>query len=72
MCYGAAIGSPAYVKDRMKAKVKKFKEDIDNVMDLLQAAWTLLSCSISSQLDYLLSLQYPSDILEVAAAVVSP
>ena len=71
MCYGAAIGSSSYVKARMPDKVKKFKSDIDEVMDLQvddsQAAWTLLSCSMSSQLNYLLSLQHPSDILEAAA-----
>ena len=42
-------------------------------MDLLkkdgQSAWVLLSASLSSQLEYLLTLQYPSDVLEIAADV---
>ena len=34
-----------------------------------QSAWVLLSTALSKQLDYALSLQYPSDILEAAAAM---
>ena len=71
MCYGIAIGTKRYVQSRLQGKVEKLSGDIDQVMDLLQdniqAAWTLLSCSLSSQLDYMLSLQYPSAILEAAA-----
>ena len=55
MCYGIAIGTKRYVQSRLQGKVEKLSGDIDQVMDLLQqdsqAAWTLLSCSLSSQLD---------------------
>ena len=47
------------------------KEEVDKVMKLLkdnhQAAWVLLSTSLSKQLDFSLTLQYPSDMLEPAA-----
>ena len=57
-----AIGSNADVKHKMEKQVEKLSEEVDKVMNLLkdehQAAWTLLSTSLSQQLDYSLSLQY--------------
>ncbi len=46
---------------------------VDKVMHLLrqdnQAAWVLLSTAMAHQLDYNLTLQYPSDVLACATAV---
>ena len=66
MCYGVAIGSPEYVEYILGEKVEELRGDVDKVMALLEdhhhAAWVLLSTSFSQQLDYLLTLQYPSDM----------
>ena len=55
----------------MGEKATQLRKDIDKVMHLLrkdnQSAWVLLSTALSHQLDYSLTLQYPSDMLEVAA-----
>ena len=71
LCYGVAIGSPTYVRNMLSEKVEVLKDEVDKVMGLLkndnQAAWVLLSTSLSKQLDYSLTLQYPSDMLEPAA-----
>ena len=73
MCYGVAIGTSQYVKHILKEKVEKLGQDTDKAMDLLEedrhAAWVLLSTSLSQQLDYLLTLQYPSDMMEAATAM---
>ena len=70
VCYGVAIGSVEYVKHILSDKVETLGKEIDKVMELLvednQSAWLLLSTALSQQLDYSLSLQYPSDILEAA------
>ena len=70
-CYGAYIGSNEYVKFKLGEKVEELIYDIDNIMELLKedshAAWSLLSRSLTQQFDYLLSLQYPSDIAQAAA-----
>ena len=72
-CYGVAIGTQAYVQHILKVKIDELKQDLDKVMDLLEgdnhSAWVLLSTSLSQQLDYLLTLQYPSDILEAAGSM---
>ena len=74
--YGVFIGSKEYVKFSLMEKVAGLgglREEVDKVMEVLkedsQAAWVLLSTSLSQQLDYSLSLQYPSDMLEAAAAM---
>ena len=65
-CYGVAIGSAEYVEYVLGEKVEDLRNDVDKVMDLLEehhhAAWVLLSTSFSQQLDYLLTLQYPTDM----------
>ena len=47
-------------------KVEELGKDVAKVMEFLKAdhhiAWVLLSASFSQQLDYLLTLQYPSDM----------
>ena len=72
-CYGVAIGSPEYVEYTLGEKVEELCQDVDKVMDLLKddlhAAWVLLSTSLSQQLDYLLTLQYPSDMMGPARAM---
>ena len=72
-CYGVAIATPQYVKHILEQKVKNLTEDVDRVMNLLEedrhAARVLLSTSLSQQLDYLLTLQYPSDMMEAAVAM---
>ena len=69
-CYGVEIGSNAYVKHSLRARVEEIIDQIDKVMHLLrddpQAAWVLLSTAHAHQLDYSLTLQYPSDMLEGA------
>ena len=48
-------------------------KQVDQVMHLLrndsQVAWVILSNAMAHQLDYSLTLQYPSDVLECAKAV---
>ena len=65
-CYGVAIGSADYVQHMLGEKVAEVRQDVDKVLELLNAdhhaAWVLLSTSLSQQLDYLLTLQYPRDI----------
>ena len=62
-CYGVAIGYVEYV---LGEKVEELRSDMDKVIDLLEehhhAACVLLSTSFSQQLDYLLTLQYPTDM----------
>ena len=73
MCYGVAIGYPAFVRSQLSKKQTELISDIDKVTDLLKEdgknSWVLLSASLSSQLDYLLTLHYPSDALQIAADV---
>ena len=72
-CYGVYIGSDAYVKHMLGKEAKRICDDIDKMMHLLrndcQAAWVILSSAMAHQLDYSLTLQYPSDIKECAATV---
>ena len=74
-CYGAYIGSSAYVKHKLAEKVKQLCDDADKTMTLLkddhQTAWVMLSRSLSQQMDYLLTMQYPSDTLEAASLMDS-
>ena len=69
-CYGVEIGSDAFVKHSLRARVQEVIDQVDKVMHLLrddpQAAWVLLSTAHAHQLDYSLTLQYPSDMLEGA------
>ena len=71
VCYGVAIGSDEFVKQFLMQKVESLSQETDKVMDLLegdnQAAWIILSTALSQQLDYSLTLQYPSNVLEPAA-----
>ena len=72
-CYGVAIGSLGYVHHVLGEKVAELSQDVDRVMELLkadnQSAWVLLSTSFAQQLDYLLTLQYPSDMRWAAGAM---
>ena len=67
-CYGVYIGSDAYVRHMLKKEAERICGEIDQVMHLLRkdshAAWILLSTAMAHQLDYSLTLQYPSDMLE--------
>ena len=69
-CYGVEIGSEAFVKHNLKERVQEVVGQVDKVMHLLrddpQAAWVLLSSAHAHQLDYSLTLQYPSDMREGA------
>ena len=69
-CYGAFIGSDDYVRQQLRKEATRICTDIDKVMHLLredsQAAWVILSSAMVHQLDYSLTLQYPSDMLECA------
>lgn len=62
MCYGVAIGTPTvnhcapeFVRHKLLEHLQQLEVKIDKVMDLLsdnhQAAWTLISASLSHQLD---------------------
>ena len=70
-CYGVEIGSPGFVKHMLRQRLMRLEGEIDNIMSLLkndkQAAWVVLSSSLAHTLDYTLTLQYPSDVLEAAA-----
>ena len=69
-CYGVEIGSQAYVRHRLSVRVEELVSQVDKVNHLLredaQAAWVLLSTALAHQLDYSLTLQYSSDMLECA------
>ena len=72
-CYGVFIGSDRYVQHMLLEEGKRICKEIDQVMRLLradtQAAWVILSTAMAHQLDYSLTLQYPSDMLECATMV---
>ena len=72
-CYGVFIGSNDYVRHQLRKESTRICSDIDKVMQLLredsQAAWVILSSAMVHQLDYSLTLQYPSDSLECAEMV---
>ena len=74
ICNGVAIGCVDFVKHVLARKVNTLVNEVDQVMELLdgdnQSAWVLLSAAISHQFDYALSLQYPSDVLDTAAATL--
>ena len=72
-CYGVFLGSPEYVRHKLRGEADRICTEIDKVMHLLrndlQSAWAILSSALAHQLDYSLSLQYPSDSLECAQIV---
>ena len=72
-CNGLFIGSDAYVRHMLGQVAARVCKEVDQVMHLLrndsQAAWVTLSTAMAHQLDYSLTLQYPSDVLECAKAV---
>ena len=72
-CYGVYIGSDRYVRNMLAKEATRICQEIDKVMHLLrkdsQAAWIILSSAMAHQLDYSLTLQYPSDMLECATRV---
>ena len=72
-CYGVEIGLDAYIRHRLGERGEELIGEVDRVMHLLrddtQPAWVLLSTALSHQLDYSLTLQYPSDMLEVATSL---
>ena len=72
-CYGVFIGSDAYVRHMLKGEGERICSEIDKMMHLLredsQAAWVIVSTAMAHQLDYSLTLQYPSDVLECAEMV---
>ena len=69
-CYGVFIGSDEYVRSMLKQEGERLCSEIDKMMHLLrddcQAAWVILSTAMAHQLDYSLTLQYPTDVLECA------
>ena len=71
--YGVYVGSTDYVRFKLKMEATKICSEIDKVMHLLrndlQSAWVILSSALVHQLDYTLTLQYPSDSLECAELV---
>ena len=73
LCYGVAIGSKQFVDNFLGLKVQQLSGEMDRVVAVLkndnQAAWTLLSTSLTQQLDYSLTLQYPHDILPFASSL---
>ena len=72
-CYGVYIGSDSYVRYMLAKEATRICQEIDKMMHLLrrdsQAAWVILSTAMAHQLDYSLSLQYPSDMQECATRV---
>ena len=72
-CYGVFIGSDEYVRSMLKREGERLCSEIDKMMHLLrddcQAAWVILSTAMAHQLDYSLTLQYPTDVLECAKMV---
>ena len=72
MCYGIAVGSDKYVRNRLLAKVDEVIGQVRSVRRVLgpqkdlQAIWATLQCSLSQKLDWQLSLNYPSDVREAA------
>ena len=72
MCYGMAVGSDKYVRNRLMAKVDEVTDQVNSVRKVLgpqkdlQAILAVLQCSLSQKLDWQLSLNYPSDVKEAA------
>ena len=70
ICYGIAIGSTRYVRFKLGQKFKEVEDKARKTVDLLQgerqALWMLIRASKRYQLEYWLSLCYPSDTEEVA------
>ena len=70
ICYGVPIGSDEYVKHMLDVKVSELETQAHTMCELLgqekQALWSVLRSSLSSKLDYWLTLCYPSDIMEAA------
>ena len=71
--YGVYVGSKEYVRLKLRDEAVRISEEIDKVMSLLredsQSAWIILSSALAHQLDFSLTLQYPSDSLECAEIV---
>ena len=70
VCYGVPIGSDSFVKAKMKVKVEEVKEGTVRTRQVLggekQALWTILRQSFVQQLDWWLTLLYPSQVKEAA------
>ena len=76
LCYGVAIGLKQFVDNFLGLKIQQLSGEMDRIMAVLkhdnQAAWTLLSTSLTQQLDYSLTLQYPHDIFPFASILDDP
>ena len=70
MCYGIPIGSNEFVRHMLMEKVREISKSADMACQVLhndsQALWAILRSSLAQQLDYHLSLCYPSDIKSAA------
>ena len=70
ICYGVPIGTDIFVRDVLREKVEEVARGADRSCEVLgqdsQALWTILRSSVAQQLDYHLSLCYPSDIRAAA------
>ena len=68
--YGVPIGSDSFVKSKMKEKVEEVRRSSLRAVQVLggekQALWALLRQSFVQQLDWWLTLVYPSQMLEAA------
>ena len=68
MCYGIAVGSNVFVRQKLEAKVDEVLSVVMRVKEVLgpkkdfQAIWCILRCSLCQMLDWQLSLNYPKDV----------
>ena len=70
VCYGIPIGSSEYVSTMLEAKAEEVVQEVEEITEILgadsQALWVVLHRSIAHNMDYHLSLSYPSDIRPIA------
>ena len=65
------MGSDPFVRHMLRKKVEEVVEGAERACNTMvrekQGLWTILRSSLSQQLDYWLSLCYPSDVQEAAS-----
>ena len=70
VCYGVPIGSGAYVRHQLSLKVREVARKTLRARQVLaserQTLWTILRQSFQQQLDWWLTLVYPSLMVEAA------
>ena len=70
ICYGIPIGCDTFVRTKLFEKVEEVAKGADKACEVLgkdsQALWTVLRSSVAQQLDYHMSLCYPSDMKAAA------